>query len=114
MAYTQWTKTQWRRNKGPLSTKLFDEFKLVKTEYDNKIHAGTGSTGYALDGGGPATCSSNILTVSFGVSFTAAPIVIMQSENTSSIITPETVTSASFIASSSEATTVFKWLAFGA
>jgi hypothetical protein len=128
MAYIQTTKQLWRRRAGPISEKIYDEFKLVKTEYDatqasastnatsitTKIEAGTGSTGYAMDKGGPATCSSNILTVSFNVTYAAAPTVVVQSADTSSITTAATVTTASFVASSSGASNVFNWMAYGA
>jgi len=105
MTFELVTKRKFRRKKGPLSEKLFNT-------YIQSLHTSTGGFGF-IDGG-PETCSSNILTVSFGYTFTSAPKVIIQGADTSSNYTPQTITTTTFIASSSGASAVFNWFAYGA
>ena len=85
MTYTQTTVKEWRSKRGPLSQKLYDEFLLVKTEYDSQVGGNVGTEsgivadqGYLLEAGGPRTSSAAKLdTISFANEYDSGSAQVM-------------------------------------
>lgn len=123
MTYTQTTVKEWRSKRGPLSQKLYDEFLLVKTEYDAQVGGNVGTEsgivadqGYLMEMGGPETTSAlKLNTISFQNVYSSgsAQVVFTTWQNTGVTFGMSTSDTTQSIITGSAASEVFYYTVMG-